>query len=402
MADRPDPLTEIRMTTLHSTRGANYWSSRAVTRMDLVVGAYDDISSAEVPGVTEQLVQAMPGLVEHRCSIGERGGFIVRLRRGTYAPHIVEHVALELQTMMGHDVGYGRTRGGDTAGEYTLVFEHLHEGVGLRAAALALETVQRAFAGTLEGVGHAVAELAALAKSPDAPPVRQHILCGITGGARRAETRQAMIDRGCCDVGELIVDVAPSFILQAGLPWSRSDIAIVTDAEPTDVPERYRDPERAQRLVAVVADGVGRNGIVIVPAKEWEVQEMARDAGCRVAIFSTQDDVTRRDKKVARAAAWVDRADRIRIEHLDDCVDAGPLDRDQPASAQVAAALAIYSLDALGVRYGNRRVEGEGVASKAERAAVEASREAREAVVPDVAAGAPAASAGAGSGGVAG
>ena len=110
------------MTALSATRGANYWSRRPVTRMDVVVGAYDDISSAEVPGFTERLVAALPGLVEHRCSIGERGGFVTRLRRGTYAPHIVEHVALELQTMMGHDVGYGRTRGGEAPDEYTLVF----------------------------------------------------------------------------------------------------------------------------------------------------------------------------------------------------------------------------------------------------------------------------------------
>src|SRR4051812_10545512 len=67
--------------------------------------------------------------LQHR----ELGGFIIRLKRGTYCAHIVEHVALELQTMIGHDVGYGRTRGGDGAGEYTLIFEHLNEAVGLRA-----------------------------------------------------------------------------------------------------------------------------------------------------------------------------------------------------------------------------------------------------------------------------
>src|SRR5437899_2358511 len=94
----PDPAVEIRITGLHSTRGLNYWSRRPVIRMDLVVGAMDDISSADVPGFTQALVSAMPGLVEHRCSIGTRGGFITRLRRGTYAPHIIEHVALELQT----------------------------------------------------------------------------------------------------------------------------------------------------------------------------------------------------------------------------------------------------------------------------------------------------------------
>ena len=159
----PSPRSEIRITALHSLRGANFWSQRPVTRMDLVVGQYDEISSADVPGVTASLERAMPGLIEHRCSIGERGGFLQRLRRGTYAPHIIEHVALELQAMAGYDVGYGKTRGGDQPGEYTLVFEHCHSGAGLRAAALALEMVQRAFAGTLESVDHAVHELRALA-----------------------------------------------------------------------------------------------------------------------------------------------------------------------------------------------------------------------------------------------
>ncbi|HEU4885857.1 MAG TPA: hypothetical protein VFT45_26710, partial [Longimicrobium sp.] len=122
----PDPYTEIRLVGLRTLRGANFWSSRPVTRLDVAVGEYDEIHSADVAGFTEALVRAMPGLWEHRCSIGERGGFVTRLRRGTYAPHIAEHVGLELQTMVGHDVGFGRARGGDRPGEYTVVFEHLH------------------------------------------------------------------------------------------------------------------------------------------------------------------------------------------------------------------------------------------------------------------------------------
>lgn len=70
----PDPAVEIRMTTLHATRGANFWSRHPVMRMDIAVGAYEDISSADVPGFTDALVAAMPGLEAHRCSIGERGG----------------------------------------------------------------------------------------------------------------------------------------------------------------------------------------------------------------------------------------------------------------------------------------------------------------------------------------
>ncbi len=342
---RPDPSVEIRMTTLHATRGANFWSTRPVMRMDLVVGAYEEISSADVPGFTESLVSAMPGLEEHRCSIGERGGFIIRLRDGTYAPHIVEHIALELQTMIGHDVGYGRTRGGDNEGEYTLVFEHLHEGVGLRAAALALDTVQQAFAGTLHGVDHAVAELSAIASTPDVPKMQQSVLCGITGGSDRAATRDEIVRRGFGS-NELIVDVSPVFLLQAGLPYSKSVIAIVMDTNLSDVPERYREDERAQRLMATVADAVDRGGVVIVPAKEWEVQDKVREAGKRVAIFATDSDVTRRDRKVARAVAMV--ADgRIVVETRGKREDLGPIRDDAPVAAQVAGALAAYTLTEL-------------------------------------------------------
>lgn len=341
----PDPGTEIRITALHSLRGANYWSERPVTRMDLIVGEYENISSADIPGLAEALERAMPGLVEHRCSIGERGGFLQRLRRGTYAPHIMEHVALELQAMAGCDVGYGKTRGGDEPGEYTLVFEHCHSNAGLRAAALALQVVQHAFAGTLDSVGHAVREIAALLEHPDTPALRQRVLCGITGGGPRHETRDEMVHRGLDDA-ELVVDVAPGYLLQAGLPYARSDMAIVLDCELTDVPERYRDEERARQLLGVVADAVVRDGIVIVPAKEWELQDYARDRECRVAIFAIDDDVTLKDKKVARALAFV-RDGRIVLESFDRTADGGEVRSGVPVAAQVAGALAMFTIEEL-------------------------------------------------------
>ncbi|HUQ82863.1 MAG TPA: hypothetical protein VM076_17055 [Gemmatimonadaceae bacterium] len=331
------------MTTLHATRGANYWSRRPVTRMDIVVGAYDELSSAEVPGVAASLIAAMPGLVEHRCSIGQRGGFISRLRRGTYAPHIIEHIALELQGLIGHDVGYGRTRGGDVPGEYTIVFEHVNDVVGVRAAALALDVVQRAFAGTLDSVDPAVAELRALAALPAPPPAPAYVLCGITGGAMRAEARSELARRGGGGTDELIVDVAPGYILQAGLPYARSEAAIIMDVAPNDVPERYRDHERAARLMSVVADAIIDGGVVVAPASAWDVQEIARDAGCRVAVFCTDATMSARDKKVASLAAWVEDG-TIVVEHCDGTSAVGTVLADLPAAPQVAAALCMFAL----------------------------------------------------------
>jgi hypothetical protein len=342
----PPATSEIRLTTLHATRGANFWSTRPVTRMDVAVGAYDHVSSADAPGVTEQLVAALPGLVEHQCSIGEPGGFITRLRRGTFAPHIAEHVALELQTMIGHDVGFGRTRGGDVEGEYTIVFEHLHEQVGLRAAALALETVQRAFDGSLEPahVGGAVRELAALARTSDAPPITQRVVAGITGGSGRAECITALRD----SLGEgndpLLIDVAPSFVLYAGLPYARSRVAIVLDTALTDVPPRYQEPERARRLVATLIDAVPRGGFVVCPAAEIELQDEARRAGCRVAVFAADErEIGAEALEIASAVGRL-RDGEVWVEHCNDGERAQPLRSGKPAPPQIAAALAAYVL----------------------------------------------------------
>ena len=355
------------MRSLHALRGRNFWSRFPVVRMDVSVGAFDEINSADVPGVTEALAGALPGLAEHRCSIGERGGFLLRLQRGTYVPHITEHVALALQELAGHDVGFGQTRGGDADGEYTLVFEHRHEVVGLRAAALALEVVQRAFAGTLaptpESVAHAVAELSALAETADVPPLEQRVLCGVTGGraAERAATRGLIVHgtaelepawAGPVRADDLVVDVAPSYLLAQGLPYARSTIAVILDAEPTDVPARYREEDRARKLVTVLADAVERDGVVVVPAREWELQDYARDRGCRVAVFG-DEPVGRRDARVARAMAWP--ADgRIVLDDRGRRVDGGPLADDQPTGPQVAAALAAFTLRELGRDAGGR------------------------------------------------
>ena len=342
----PAPASEIRLTTLHATRGANFWSTRPVTRMDVAIGAYEHISSADAPGLTERLILALPGLTEHECSIGEPGGFVTRLRRGTYAPHIMEHVALELQTMIGHDVGFGRTRGGDADGEYAVVFEHRHEQVGLRAAGLALETVQRAFAGTLapQHVASAVRELAALATTPDAPPIVQRVTAGVTGGSGRAECVGLLhAALGPADDERLLIDVAPAFMLYAGLPYARSRAAIILDTQISDVPPRYREPERARRLVGTLIDAVPRGGFVVCAANESELLEEARAAGCRVAVFATEGPIGEDAMEVATAYGRV-RDSAIVVEHCEDAECIAPLRHDQPAAAQVAAALAAYVL----------------------------------------------------------
>lgn len=121
-------------------RGPNYWSIRRkkliVMRLDL-----EDLAekpSNQIPGFYEGLVEVLPSLVEHFCSPGHRGGFLERVKQGTYMGHIVEHVALELQELTRMPVGFGRTRETSTPGVYNVVFEYIDEQAGRYAGRAAV------------------------------------------------------------------------------------------------------------------------------------------------------------------------------------------------------------------------------------------------------------------------
>ncbi len=116
-----------------SLRGPNIWADFPVLEAWVDLGALKDRASDELPGFNDRLKAWLPSMIEHRCSIGERGGFFERLRRGTYLAHILEHVVLELQTLAGSDCGFGRTRESNEDGVYKVAIEH-HDEALCRAA----------------------------------------------------------------------------------------------------------------------------------------------------------------------------------------------------------------------------------------------------------------------------
>ncbi|MGB3515311.1 MAG: hypothetical protein WBA43_02575, partial [Elainellaceae cyanobacterium] len=134
----------MKILKTQTLRGPNYWSIRygklIVLRLDLEDVA--DRTTSEIPGFYEGLLQALPSLVEHFCSPGCRGGFLSRVQEGTMMGHVVEHVALELQSLAGMDVGFGRTRETSTPGVYRVVFEYIDEQVGRYAGRAAVRMCQ--------------------------------------------------------------------------------------------------------------------------------------------------------------------------------------------------------------------------------------------------------------------
>jgi cyanophycin synthetase len=121
-------------------RGPNVWANYPVLEAWVALGEFDR-PSTDFPGFNERIKEWLPSLIEHRCGIGERGGFFQRLRHGTYPGHILEHIALELQALTGIDVGYGRTRETSEPGVYRVVVEYKDEAVGRACLATARELV---------------------------------------------------------------------------------------------------------------------------------------------------------------------------------------------------------------------------------------------------------------------
>jgi cyanophycin synthetase len=119
-------------------RGPNYWANFPVLEAWVDLEDLRDTSSDEMPGFNDRLMAWLPTMIEHRCSVGRRGGFFERLRRGTYLAHIMEHVCLEIQTLAGCEVGYGRTRETATDGVYKVAIEYIEEDFAREAVKVAV------------------------------------------------------------------------------------------------------------------------------------------------------------------------------------------------------------------------------------------------------------------------
>jgi cyanophycin synthetase len=114
-------------------RGPNIWTYRPVLEVWLDIGPLEDSPSNLIPGFYERLTAWLPSLAEHRCGIGEPGGFLQRLREGTWPGHILEHVTLELQTLAGMQGGFGKARSTSVRGVYKVVVRSRNEKVSIAA-----------------------------------------------------------------------------------------------------------------------------------------------------------------------------------------------------------------------------------------------------------------------------
>ncbi|HRH63309.1 MAG TPA: cyanophycin synthetase [Bacteroidia bacterium] len=134
----------MRINEINAMRGPNYWS---IWRHKLIVMKLDleDLEEKPtnvIPGFGERLEKMFPTMFSHRCSETFEGGFFYRVKEGTWMGHVIEHIALEIQTLAGMDTGFGRTRTTGEKGKYHVVFSYMEEKVGIYAAKAAVRIAQ--------------------------------------------------------------------------------------------------------------------------------------------------------------------------------------------------------------------------------------------------------------------
>ncbi len=221
-------------------RGPNYYSRYLTIFMRLDIEALEDRPSDEVDGIAERLERTIPTIQEHRCTVGRPGGFLERVRRGTWAGHMVEHVAIELQNLIGFSVGYGKTLDTDERGVYNVVYRYRDEACGLAAGVESVDIVENLYNGQPVDMD---AVLRRLKEVRDA-----HMLGPSTGSIVNEAKRR-------------------------GIPWQR------LSSETSYV--QLGHGHRQRRIQATVTDQTGLIGYGIADDKEW-TKQILEDAGIPV------------------------------------------------------------------------------------------------------------------------
>src|SRR4029450_4045483 len=100
----------IRLLETLVLNGPNYWSYRPCVWMRIDLGPFRDRPTRPIPTFCDNLTELIPTVPEHPRPVGAPGGFLHRVREGTGMGHVAEHVAIEIQNLIGIPVTFGRTR----------------------------------------------------------------------------------------------------------------------------------------------------------------------------------------------------------------------------------------------------------------------------------------------------
>jgi len=223
----------IEIKELRALSGPNRHTRRPAIFMVLDIKEYESKPSDKIAGFTDRLVTLIPTLHEHRCSIGKPGGFIQRLQNGTWASHIIEHIAIELQCLAGMKVGFGKTLDTSQKGIYIVVFRYLVESVGLKAAKEAISLFEAIAEGKSFDVSQIVSDLKVLREDDMLGPTTWSIV-------KEAKSRNIPFIRLNEDSYIQLGYGASQKRIQASITSQTSAIAVEVADEKTSVKEHLK------------------------------------------------------------------------------------------------------------------------------------------------------------------
>jgi cyanophycin synthetase len=232
----------MRVVETSTYRGPHLYSRRPMIRVQLDLGALETWPTHRLPGFTDRLLVALPGLERHGCCFRTPGGFVRRLREGTWLGHVIEHVALELQCLAGAEVSRGKTRSvKGRPGVYNILYVYETEDLGRAAGRVAIETVESLLPRDLRGLANLNLVAQPLPGGVEAPfnlnaaigalrQLRRSQALGPTTRALVAEARRRGIPTERLDAQSLIQlgHGARRKLLRASITGDTSQIAVQT------------------------------------------------------------------------------------------------------------------------------------------------------------------------------
>lgn len=305
------PELTIRSTRVY--RGPNVWSYEQAIHLVVDLGVLEQYPTNLLPGFTDQLVELLPNIEAHTCSRGQRGGFVERLREGTWLGHVAEHIALQLQQEAGHDMRRGKTRAvRDEVGVYNVIYGFMDERVGLAAGALAVRLVNHLvqpeegfdFATALDeflvragrtAFGPSTGAIIEEAVSRDIPWTRlnEHSLVQLGQGVHAQRIRATMTSQ----TSALAVDIAGDknlttrLLASAGLPVPKAETVRTADGA-VSAARRVGFP-----VVVKPLDGNHGRGVVLNLTSDEEVRDafVIAQAQSRRGVVQVESFITGKD-----------------------------------------------------------------------------------------------------------
>jgi cyanophycin synthetase len=151
----------MKIVEIKVLRGPNFWSNfrKKLIVMKLDLEELEELPTNKIDGFSERIQEMFPSMKSHRCSKTYEGGFFERIKEGTWMGHVIEHIALEIQTLSGMNCGFGRTRGTGQDGVYNVVFSYMEERAGRFAATASVEIAEALIANKFYDLDGAINEM---------------------------------------------------------------------------------------------------------------------------------------------------------------------------------------------------------------------------------------------------